>query len=237
MRVALCTAVWRRHALTRIWWAGARRLCRRFAFHGFTAHIVVSGSEPAHASLARQHGATWLRIANDPLGRKWNAVAERACCDGADFLLILGSDDFLSDAIIDRYVDLIRAGWLYMGLQGIYFYEPASQRLALYQLRIGKNRHGAPIGAGRLISTRLLRSCQYRPWQDTLNRRLDASMTRGSNLPEARLIRVGPAMQAVDVKSGTNLWDFDVLHERYPRLKLLDGPLEQIPEWERLAKL
>ena len=236
--VAICTAVWRRHALARLWWAGATRLARRFATHGIRTRLIAAGSEPAHARLARAHGAMWCRVANAPLGRKWNAAAETACLAGADYLLILGSDDFLSDALVDRYAALLRAGWLYVGLSGIYFYEPASGRLALYQLRRkGQTRYGAPIGAGRLLSTRLLQTTNGRPWQDGLNRRLDASMTRTALLPPARLLRVGPGCEAVDVKTAANLWTFDVLHERYPRLRLRPGPLRDIPEWPGFAAL
>lgn len=239
MHVTLCTAVWRRHALTRLWWRGARRICRRFQSHGVATRLIVAGSEPAHAKLARQHGAVWLRRRNDPLGAKWNATTEAAAKLGTDAVLILGSDDFLSDAIVDRYVQHLHDGWLYLGLGGIYFYEPTTHRLALYQLPIARtaSKHGAPIGAGRLMLIKLLESVRFRPWQDGLNRRLDASMTHHCQLPAARLIRVGPGMEALDVKTAANLWSFDVLHERYPKLKLREGPLAGIPEWEAIRTL
>jgi hypothetical protein len=234
MQVAICSAVWGRLPLTRIWWHGLARVCRRFARHGIAASVTVVGSQLPHRDLAIRHGATWVRTANAPLGRKWNAAVESACAQ-ADYILILRSDDFLSDALVDRYVKLIRAGWLYVGLSGIYFYEPATMRLARFQSRPG--RYGSPLGAGRLVHTRLLEVEGFRPWLDGRERALDANMTARCKLPVAKLIQVGREMPAVDVKTEGNLWGFDQLRAYYPSLRCIPGPLRGIPEWSRIVRL
>lgn len=234
MRIALCTAVWQRYALAPIWWQGVSRLQRRFAAHGLTLTVTVAGSEPTHQRLALLHNAAWIPVENRPLGAKWNAAVEAACRSGADYLLILGSDDFLSDAVVDRYAVLIREGWYYLGLGSLYFYEPRSDRLALYNLCRG--RYGSPLGAGRLLHRTLLEPQGFRPWLDCLNRALDADMRRRCDLPPGRLLHMGGDLVAVDVKTDTNIWSFDRLAEAYPALDYRTSPLP-IPEWPALAQL
>lgn len=236
MNIALCSALWHRHTLAPLWWRGITRLQRRFARHGHTLSVTVSGSEPKHRTRALRHGATWVECENTPLGQKWNAAVEAACLAGADYVLILGADDFLSNPIIEWYAERLRERWLYVGLAGIYFYEPSTERLAIYQPATAE--YGAPIGAGRLVHRVLLEDQGYRPWADWLNRRLDASMARRAKLPAARLFHVTREAPALDVKTRANLWTYDTLATGYaaPHIVAQRGPL-RLPEWGAITGL
>ena len=233
MRIALISCIWKRHALTPIWWRGTRRLIQRFAEHGLTVSVTVAGSEPRHRRLAERHGATWVEAANAPLGAKWNAAAQSAYRSGADYLLIMGSDDFLSDPLIDQYAAALHAGWRYLGLSGIYFFEPRTGRLAIFSATGA--RYGAPLGAGRMVHQSLLPDTG-RPWLDCRNRGLDHDMQSRCELPPAKLFAVTPEAPAVDVKTETNLWTFDKLTVAYPPSHPCTGPLN-LPEWSLLARL
>jgi hypothetical protein len=234
--VGICSALWQRYPLTAIWWQGVQRITRRLEDHGIRSTVTVAVSEAWHILTAVQHQAETVMVPNEPLGMKWNAAVEQACAFGADYVLILGSDDFLSDPLIDRYAALIRDGWLYMGLSGLYFYEPATQRLAYHES--GPATYGNPLGAGRLLHRTLLERTGHRPWSDTISRRLDTDMRLRLDLPPAKLMAVTPEEPAVDVKTETNLWGFDRLRVAYGTTMVEAGhPRLEIPEWEAICAL
>jgi hypothetical protein len=234
--VGICSALWQRYPLTAVWWQGIHRIAQRFASHGIQTQVTVAVSEPWHTVTAVQHGAEIVVIRNEPLGQKWNAAVEQACAFGADYVLILGSDDFLSDPLIDRYADLIEEKWLYAGLAGLYFYEPSTKRLAYHATK--QSAHGNPLGAGRLIHRSLLERQGYRPWLDASTKRLDTDMRLRCDLPAAKLLTVNTDQPAVDVKTDTNLWGFDRLRVAYGTTMVEESePTLAIPEWAAICGL
>jgi hypothetical protein len=235
--LSICTALWRRRRLAPIWWRAIRRVCTRFAAHNIRADVWVGGSEPWHERLARANGARWVPAENRPLGRKWNTVVQEACLKRPDFLMILGSDDFLGDGVIDRYAALLHDGWLHLGLCGCYMWEPATGRLGLFQPSVAP--FGQPIGAGRVVARTFLTRSYYRPWLDELNSRMDADMALRCQLPVGHRLPVSPEVMAVDVKTRDNIWSLDRIGRMAgDGLSLVPlPPHPALAEWEDLRRL
>lgn len=172
----------------------------------------VAGSETDQREMCERNGGVWL---NEPnvLGSKFNAATEAAWRWGADFVLVLGSDDLLSPALADVYAEHFNDRTTYLGLKGCFMVEPATRRALLLKGHANPKRFGETIGAGRLLSRRLLDKVQGRPWPNGLKRGADLMMT-------IRLFTLGVAGPDVildsddthfllDVKGGGNLWRFD----------------------------
>lgn len=267
MKIAFVSAVWGRVPLTRIWWKGATRICQQLQDEGFEAQVCVAGSESAHRALCLEHKGAWIEADNKKLGAKWNSVVRYALnVYGADYIFILGSDDFFGSGLIAQYAGLIRQDVPYAGIATMYMYEPWSDRLLMLDparkagMEPGVRGHGKcdiryirprtaahratfieaskrqTLGAGRLIHRSLLPMDDIF-WEPDRTSSLDASMTKTCNLPGPFEMRVSPDFIAVDVKNGLNIWSFDALLEWYPGGLLPSSDfLSSLPEWEEIRQ-
>lgn len=134
MRIALCSAVWGRLPLTKVWWSAVDRIQAQFDDAEHAAEVFVGGSEWSHRDLCRLWEGNWIQTPNNPLGAKWNAVVTRALDFRPDYIFILGSDDFFSPALIDQYIEVINRRVRFAGLSSIYFHEPKSARTLYYHM-------------------------------------------------------------------------------------------------------
>lgn len=210
MNIAITTAVWGRPLTTRLFWEGARRLARLWAPHEVSVWAV--GSEPEHRALAGEYGGRWVEHENEPLSRKWNAVMGAAYDAGADYGVVLGSDDVMTDALGREYLQVMERGALYSGIASCVMVEPLLRRALRLTGHANPIRWGETIGAGRLLSRRLLDLVGGRPWPDKATRGLDWRMTLklqklGVTGTDVRMLGTGDAM-LVDVK-GAGMWSFD----------------------------
>lgn len=234
--VVFVTAVWGRLAVTRVWWAAAVRSALQLNAKGIKTRIVVGGSEPEHRALCEENGGEWVETPNRPLGAKWNNICEAAFKEtDSEYMLVLGSDDVMSPAMVDGYVIPIKKGTPYAGLQSCNFYNTANGRLFNF------SQFGVTVGCGRLLHRNLLKLAEYRPWNETKEKGLDRSMDdkilRGNVLVEKLTTNV--ARWIVDIKSQENIWSYNTL--RGVKAAIPDLPTEQymrlLPEWEAIKAL
>lgn len=237
LRIAVVAALWGRQLLAPLWWQAVDRLAAAWDAAGHTVEVVVGGSEAEHQVRAEAHGAVWVETPNQPLGRKWNNTMAAAFERGADYLLVLGSDDFLAPALVEAYLPHLARGERYIGLAGIYFTDLATGRTCLFRgYAKGHRRYREPVGAGRLLHRSLL--LDGRPWDELKERGLDSSMTERLQLPAAALLPVGPHAVAVDIKTAENLWRFHrVVRSAGGPVQVDPAFLASLPEWEGLRSL
>lgn len=89
-----------REEISRVCLRQLRRTCAELAGHGLEANAVVVGCD-ANLEVADGLGFATVERENRPLGRKWNDGYELACRHGgADFVVPLGSDDWVDAAFI-----------------------------------------------------------------------------------------------------------------------------------------
>ena len=164
-----------------------------------------------------------IEAPNNPRSDKWNAACQflRFCLGKhqLDAALILGSDDFASAAYIQHAVGLIQKGADYVCTRNIYYYDTATQRLfyGLYDR----------VGAGRVLSRRLLDQCDYQPWMPGTNRNADYALGQGAVLgiePTWMPDLARSRMPLVDVKTPEgNITSYDAAYRMAKHARVLSA--------------
>lgn len=197
MLVAI-TAAYRRFALTELWAIHTASL-------GFDA-VVCAYTETG--TLAVMHGLAGTlhaaEVPNDPLAGKFNAALDGAMELGATRIMILPSDDFVSQ----EWMEVARnteEDYIVPHACGVY--SPAtSQAYAITKLSMGTLK----FGAARVVSRRAIEAVGGELWPPTLNKGLD---TASHHRLEAAGIKhqVVPTstIPVTDVKTQENIWGFE----------------------------
>ncbi len=167
MKLVAVTALWRRLPL-------ARLMLERLQRQGIP--VVAAGSEgELSRKVALEAGADYVEVTNSPLGAKWNAAARFAREHRPDGIIVLGSDDFVSDGLLAAWRSGL-AHRAYTGLSDILFFQPATGGLVHWH-GYRDDRAGETIGASRCLRADLLDQLDWRPWPDVVERGLDRAMT------------------------------------------------------------
>ncbi len=193
------------------YYARAREVLRP---EGIELVLSCAGSEGAISrSMAQSHGWRYIERPNLPLSDKWNATLHglRDC----DAVIIVGSDDWLSHALLRSHAHLVRRGADYIGLVDQFFVCARTRRLMRFR-GYENERRGEPVGIGRCLSKRVVDGLGSRLWGANISKGLDGSMTHRLGFLSFRM-RVdikrmrdfGSGCVAIDVKSATNIWGFD----------------------------
>ena len=124
MRIVTVTALWKRHDVARIFWAGLMRVRTLWESYGHEVRAVAVGTDDdEHRRLALAAGAVYLDYPeNDWLGGKLNAGFGVAQTQRADYAIKLDSDDLLGDSCARAYAVAFQQEVPYVGLEGCYFY-------------------------------------------------------------------------------------------------------------------
>jgi len=211
VKIALCTAVWRRHAVTELFWANIAQLRGWWDRHEVVPIVAVS-DDAAHRRMAPPD-AVVCEAPNDPLGAKFNTTVGAAGQLGADVVCVLGSDDLCCERVAGALLAEINAKTPYAGLQDLYFHDTLTGRTGYWPGYAQRSPHRAtePAGSHRLIRREVLDRLQWQLWDQDRNRGMDHSSFR-------RLSEVGVRCKllnvkalggcAVDVKSADNLWAY-----------------------------
>src|SRR5690554_2747550 len=157
MKTHVLTACWKRPEITRICFEGIKRL-------GLQATAAIS--EESYIPMCEEYGINWVMVPNNPLGAKWNAGLKEALKHEWDYLLILGSDDLISNDLIDKY--LSHDGWDMIGVKDFYIYKDGKVKYFNY-------RTNRTVGAGRMIKRTAIKGELWEPWR---NKGLDGSCSR-----------------------------------------------------------
>lgn len=201
----IVSAAWRRFDVTRLVLRQRERLCADLASRGIQASMLVVADDE-NLEIAREHGAATIEAPNEPLGRKCNA-ALRYAADRADWVVWVGSDDWIHPDVFDPLLDARdRPATIITG-----------QRIAIVDLATGRlrritspSRHGA---IPWLIDSRLLRVSRG-PIRPDLPRGLDGGLIRGIRLSQTPFTfeRHDPhEFRCVDFKSDVSLSPFNPL--------------------------
>lgn len=228
MKIAICTGAYKRPELLDLFC----RYYRWLADNTFPFELIVACSEPSALRTAQQYGHTAFMVNNHPLTRKFNMSNQYA--EGADYVLNIGSDDFLSPKTLLHYVELFRQGHDYIAPLDWYFFDTKTKH-ALYWAGYNKPYNiGKACGAGRALSKKLLEKMNWQPWAAGYDRVLDTGMQ--VNLDKhphtSHIFRLKDCgLFALDVKTEMNMTKFD----RWPNTFEVDINAllsEQMPEWK-----
>lgn len=233
--VVLLTAVWGRLAVTRVWYQFALRMKQQVVDAGCHARIVVGGDQPEHRSLCEEMGCEWVETPNRPLGAKWNNICESAFKDtDSEYLFVVGSDDVVSPALVTDYIEEMKLGTPYAGVQSCMFYSVRDHTCFNF------SQTAVTVGAGRMIHRNVLSISDYRPWVDEKEKGLDNSMDKKTLLRRvaAKKLQTTKTRFILDVKTQENIWSYSRLRQVKPAEQ--DQPLTYLaclPEWGAIQAL
>jgi len=205
MRIGIKTMIWKRPIVFEIYAAGIERLRNNFNVIPF----VVGSEGDISRKKCEKHGFNYIEYPNAPLGAKANACL-KAMQGHVDYVLNLGSDNLISDSLMQAYIELMKEGYDFIGIKDLYYYDHIHQRL-IYWDGYGKGkRWGESVGAGRVLSSRLLDTFNWKMWAPNVNTGLDFSMTQKLNGINKKIISLKDTNTfAVDIKDRDSIGDFE----------------------------
>jgi hypothetical protein len=128
--------------------------------------VITCGSEgELSKELAESYGFKYVECANNPVSEKNNYLIQQT--KGYKAVIILGSDDFLTDETLLSYKDLDLDTFDVYGFEYCHFYDVKSKGLYLFQSK------GQTVGAGRVYTKKLLEAINYDLWSRPQNKGLD----------------------------------------------------------------
>jgi len=198
MKVVVLTAIWKRHELFNIFKQGFERI-KKDSEHELI--LVTIGSE--RKTFSKNH----VEIRNNPLSYKWQAGLEYSKTLNPDYVLMLGSDDFVCSNLIKTYTKEMEKGTDLIGLLDCYFLD-ARTNVFNHWVGYRNHRRGESIGMARMLSKRLLNKLDWKVWHKPINKGLDGEMMRVfKRLPYTKaMFNCKKAnIMALDVKTDINI--------------------------------
>lgn len=176
------SCVWGRDELTRVFLDYYKKF-RVANYEKIDFRIFVVGSEGEKTQkIVEEYGFEYLEHANIPLNEKWEAGINALKNKNADAVILLGSDDFITNDFLDVYLSWLNEGVLAAGFTDGYFLDLSDPVNFIYWAGYGgmKQNAGMPsrvnetMGMGRFYSKELLELLGYSLWSgEPINRGLD----------------------------------------------------------------
>lgn len=163
-KLAVILPFYKRPELTKLCFKMLKDQSRRLGFD-----VIVAGSE-GQESRKLAKGLKYIEVQNQPLGRKLNALIKE--CRGYDGVIIIGSDDFMSDSIIEMYQNIDCSKDVYYSFNDIYIY---SLRLGIIRSDFAYTRAGNGVGVARLYTNPTLEKMNYQIWDNERPKGLDGN--------------------------------------------------------------
>lgn len=139
------------------------------------SHVICVGSE-AERAVCEKAGAQYL-ISPNTLGLKWNNGFEEAGRQKAEVIVFVGSSDWLSDTWIERLLPYMETFDMVGKLDFNMVHVNHKILLCNWPGYPKDNeRHGEPIGIGRMLRAEVLDRMKWRPFKDTANNSMDWQM-------------------------------------------------------------
>lgn len=218
--IGILTALWKRHDLEAL----VMEYYRQLHIDGLNFVCVAVGSEGDVSRFnAESSGFHYVEAPNDPLSDKWNAGMRRLK-DKVDAVIVVGSDDLLSEKAIRTLVAEWENGNDMVGLEDLWYYEGG---------RLFESIRSHP-GAGVILGASVLMRVDWEPWPAGVARRLDGHMTNRLHTDgypcKCKYIRdnLEHGLILLDIKSGVNMWTVEEMSQMTQRVHEI--PAERLDE-------
>jgi hypothetical protein len=176
INLGVLTSTWKRKSLTTNYCQHIDYLKNKFSnLINLTSVIVDSDLINKDSSLEFNH--LYFDYQNQPLSNKFNFGMSQFKSISLDYVMILGSDNFCDDILFLEYIKIMRNNFDLIGVLNSYIYDVKTSIMYRYLGYPKDNpRYNETLGAGRVLSKRLLENLNYNPWKDGLSKGLDGSM-------------------------------------------------------------
>jgi hypothetical protein len=160
-------------------------------------HIICVGSEEERA-VCNNAGAEFFEFANKPLGKKWNYGFMMAKKYNPEFIIYVGSSDWLSDNWIPVLLPLAEKVDM-IGKPDFNMLHIGSEMIVANWPGYPIARRHEPIGIGRILNSRWLDKIGWRPFEDELNKSMDWCMCRKLKADDTCMMFNSPEIQSLSV--------------------------------------
>lgn len=209
MKIGIVTTMWQRPEIFRIFGQHYKLLKQKFP----NIELIVTGSE-SHRSkeLALAYGFHYVEHANKPLGKKQNKSVLKAKQLGVDYVICIGSDDLITEKLLEYYIKHFEKGIDFIAPLDCYFYDTISKQ-SLYWGGYRGAFKGMTCGAGRALSANLLNKLGWQPWydelySDVLDTGMDEKLKRIKHSRHTFKINGVKDGYLIDIKSEVNMTPF-----------------------------
>ena len=198
--LVIVTAFYKRHDLSRLWLEHTCAL-------GVPVVAAVDVGDRRHAEMCGERGVDVVTHVGEPLAAKFNAAVIRVHDHFPGFgIMILGSDDFVASGHVEsaRYA---LQHYDYVLPEQVAMLEVRS-RLAMVLTQ--DDRASRLFGAGRAVSSAVVRALRGRLWDTNKRRGLDSNSHRVVHAEGfSPYVLRSPLHPVCDVKAGVNLWRYE----------------------------
>lgn len=171
MKVVACMPVYGRRRLL-------SRTITRLYEKNKVFKVICAGDGPKDREIAERYGAEWVQVPNYPLGHKWNEAFAAAEKYNPDACLFIGSSDWLEDKWLDVTLPMLKKG----DMVGTPDFTMCDIRRGVTRVAYwsgypkGSGRENEPVGGGRILSNKLLKGMNWRPFDAGWDNSMDYSM-------------------------------------------------------------
>jgi hypothetical protein len=166
--------------------------------------IVLVGSCNIDREVAEKTNVEYLHRSNTPLGNKWQAGIEFSRKFKPDAILINGSDSWLTTNWCLKSIQFLRQGYDLIGSTKFYTCNANSNKKIKIIYRTYKDRID-PVGAGRIISKKVLEKMNWKWFPIGQNRSLDIASFRNMThkVPDSKIKYINniEGLIVMDIKS------------------------------------
>ena len=211
MRVAILTAINKRHSVSKIYCEYIRKFIEAAPCDVIQFAVI---SEKESESICIDNCINFVYSENKPLGRKWNNGLQLALNHSWDYLMIMGDDDIISPESWKHYLPLMEKREDYFGFTKIYFHETATGKTYIHDIRKKGNPKNYLVGCGRMISRKAIERLPHSLWKDDANMAMDFYSERNLMLNlKVTPVQIDECLM-IDLKTGINIWDMNSSRQR-----------------------
>lgn len=174
MRIVILTCAWKRPEIFSLFVTAVNRL-RQYKPKLYKIEAVCVISEDYFRDVCTDNNIHYLHHPNKPVGAKWNAGVLYSKQFKPDAIIALGSDDIISNKVLDVYYREYKKGGEFIGFKNMYKYDVITKKMVYWKGYTHTARKGESAGAGRFIHKNILKKLKWSLWSNTLSRSLDYS--------------------------------------------------------------
>ena len=204
IKILIYLALWKRPQITELCFKGLNRLRQH---PDFDIQVLAVASEQEMIPLCEKYNVHVVTHSNLPLGKKKNFGLQAARSFKFDYLMEIGSDTIILNALLDEYKKDFIGVHHFFGIGDAAFIDT--------ETKICRRVCGASTyGGGRMISRAALEAMDFKIWPDDINKGLDNKsvfkLAREGGFWYQQL-RPGSIPLVFDIKSAENIWPFNHL--------------------------
>lgn len=175
MKIGILTCMWKRPEVFRIFATGLNRLKDEFDI----VTLSIGSEGKLSKNLCKEYKINYLEFNNKPLGAKFNAGMSIMKTFRPDYVMVMGSDDLISDKTFKTIYEYCLNGYDMIGFTDLWFYDLITKKLVYWPgygnrgTKADSARKGEAIGLGRTLSAKILDKLSWQPWRSDINSGLD----------------------------------------------------------------